>query len=230
MLRALIIPLLGLSALANETRIVYSSKADDKQQLRKLILPLQEASPEARWIWLELPDKPTSIAEAELCAQAISHGIGQSPTIIHLKDEKPYAQLDAHGISTKAKPRAMEPCPKREIKAELYLIYAKNSISNPSDEHLANTIAHCRELRENAGDDIDLCQLIDMQFLYPMLMWQYQRGHLGAHSPETEDKLLEAVAALESARDADKTSAIGRAAHTERERLRMARRKARQYE
>ena len=61
-------------------------------------------------------------------------------------------------------------------------------------------------------------------------MLQYTNGYNGAHTPASEAKLLEAITALEAARDLNKDSELGKAASEERERLRMARRKARQYE
>ena len=73
-------------------------------------------------------------------------------------------------------------------------------------------------------------QLLGFRCLYPLLMLQYTNGYRGAHTPVTEAKLLEAIAALEEARDLDRESDIGKAAAAEREKLRTARRKARQYE
>jgi hypothetical protein len=52
----------------------------------------------------------------------------------------------------------------------------------------------------------------------------------GAHTPASEAKLLEAIAALEAARNMDRNSNIGKQAYDERERLRKARRQARTME
>ncbi|MBR4310898.1 MAG: hypothetical protein IKT79_07700, partial [Akkermansia sp.] len=59
---------------------------------------------------------------------------------------------------------------------------------------------------------------------------QYKRGYNGAHTPYTEAKLLEAIAALEAARDLHRETKLGNQALKERERLRKARREARKYE
>ena len=52
----------------------------------------------------------------------------------------------------------------------------------------------------------------------------------GAHTPASEAKFLEAIDAVEKARDMDRSSIIGRKAYDERERLRKARRQARTME
>jgi hypothetical protein len=66
-------------------------------------------------------------------------------------------------------------------------------------------------------------QRLGFQCLYPLLLRQYTNMYTGAHTPASEAKLLEAIAALETARDIDRNTRIGRLAHAERERLRKAR-------
>ncbi|MCQ2367266.1 MAG: hypothetical protein MJ056_08935 [Akkermansia sp.] len=85
---------------------------------------------------------------------------------------------------------------------------------------------------DRAVDNPQAWQELGLRALYPLLMLEYAQGHRanGAHTPETEAKLLEAIAALEAVRDLDPQSTCGRKAHEERERLRMARRQARQAE
>ena len=73
-------------------------------------------------------------------------------------------------------------------------------------------------------------QLLGLRCLYPLLMQQYTNAYKGAHTPASEAKLLEAIAALETARDLAPNTALGKRAHDERHRLRMARREARKYE
>ena len=93
-----------------------------------------------------------------------------------------------------------------------------------TDEHLSELIQESRQLLSHELCTKELQQLIGLRCLYPLLMKQYAIGHTGAHTPETEAKLLEAIAALEEARDINPNSALGKRAHDERHRLRMARR------
>ena len=119
---------------------------------------------------------------------------------------------------------------RRRFEAHLYLLCARVGLTPLDDDELTQAVQESRRLLHHRQISPNRQQFIGLRLLYPLLMEQYRRGYKGAHTPETEAKLLEAIAALEEAWDVDPQSTLGRRAYEERERLRMARRKSRQYE
>ena len=104
-------------------------------------------------------------------------------------------------------------------------------MTNPlQGEALDKCLSTCRALMAHPLATQADKQRLGFQCLYPLLLRQYTNMYTGAHSPASEAKLLEAIAALEAARDLDRNSGIGKKAFAERERLRAARRQARTME
>ena len=97
-------------------------------------------------------------------------------------------------------------------------------------KELQQCLSNCRALMEHPFATPADKQRLGYSCLYPLLMREYANLYTGAHTPDSEAKLLEAIAVLEAARDADRNSDIGKKAFAERERLRKARRQARTME
>lgn len=248
MIRTLSIAFLLISALiglplisAAESFIVYLPQGTSETAARQLIQPLlPQASPgtqqDCRFV--EMPARCTNREQAEVQAKAIEAGVQYLPSLVICNEQGvPFA---VHPLST-LKPGDVEklllrPRPsdnelaQRRFEAALFLLCAYCGSGENNDEEIAQLIQKSHQLLGDEHCTAQHEQFIGLRCLYPLLMLQYTRAYRGAHTPESEAKLLEAIAALEAARDADRNSRLGREAHQERERLRTARRKARQYE
>lgn len=185
-----------------------------------------------------VPAECKSAQDAKEIANAIDAGVNTLPCVV-LMDERgacaalPLAELSAESI-TRARQQASAPdreeqAAKRKLAARLYYLRALWQLAaTPAEQD--KVIAACHEALNRTGDDTHTRQHIGYYCLYPALMQQYAAEYSGAHTPRTEAKLLEAIAALEEVRDADPESKLGRLAYDERERLRAARLQSRKYE
>lgn len=226
-----------LPAVADTCVVLVDDHADQeaiKQHVAPLLPPDVEYSAET------LPTEAINIQDAEKMAKAIRYGITELPTLQLSDEEGIYATLPLRlataealeqARSAEAKETHRNAAAQREFQAEQFLLFTCMKIENPmSDISLEHCIADCRALMQHEqATDADK-QRLGFLCLYPMLMQQYTNGYKGCHTPATEAKLLEAIAALEAARDIDPESKLGHKAYLERERLRKARREARKYE
>ncbi|MDO5470151.1 MAG: hypothetical protein Q4F38_02525 [Akkermansia sp.] len=233
--------LLAATALA-DTYTVYLPVGADSPELRKLVektLPKEtpEATVECRYI--ELPQDCDDMSGAETIAAAMEAGVTHLPCLVAADENGPYATLLLRGLQPKAVIDAVAAAvaPDREEKAEpnryrarMYRLFARCKYESATEEQLHPLVSECRQLLNHPLCTREQQQLIGLRCLYPLLMKQYAQAYKGAHTPATEAKLLEAIAALEAARDINPDSALGKRAHDERHRLRMARREARKYE
>lgn len=172
-------------------------------------------------------------------ASAIEAGVSALPCIV-LRDEKgPYAAIPlnclTHEQISEARQAATAPerekiQEKRRYEAAIYRLCARINFRQTAPEELSQMVTECRQLLADEQATEELTQFLGLRCLYPLLMQEYAVGYTGAHTPATEAKLLEAIAALEEARDLNPDTKLGKEAWHERERLRQARRKARQYE
>lgn len=186
-----------------------------------------------------LPTECHTRAEAQVQAEALYAGVMALPCLVVSDKKGPYAVLPVDDLTAgkiqEVQPQAQHPerkarAAERDLSARIYLLCATLSVEEIDDATLSNVVAECRQLIEHPHATTEQQQFIGYRCLYPALLLQYSRGYTGAHTPYTEAKLLEAIAALEAARDLDKESKIGKQAFDERERLRRARREARKYE
>lgn len=220
---------------------VYTAEGKNTSELQqlvhKLLPPATEGASECRF--LELKTACNDVSQAEIQAEAIEAGVTHLPCLVLADDMGPYATLLLHGLTRQSIEQAatQAAAPDRESKTEqrrfdsqLYLLFARCAMEEPTAETLDELVQESRLLLSHELCPKEMQQLIGLRCLYPLLMKQYAIGHTGAHTPATEAKLLEAIAALEAARDLDPESATGKRAHDERHRLRMARREARKYE
>ncbi len=223
------------------TYTVYTAEGKNTPELQemvhKLLPTLPEQKPDCRF--LELTPDCKKLSQAEIQADAIEAGVTHLPCLVLADTMGPYATLLLRGLTrqTIEQATAQATAPDRESKTEqrrfdsqLYLLFARCAMEEPTDETLAELVEDSRRLLSHELCPKEMQQLIGLRCLYPLLMKQYAIGHTGAHTPATEAKLLEAITALETARDLDPESALGKRAHDERHRLRMARREARKYE
>lgn len=229
----------AVPALA-DTYTVYLPKGIEPAAVEEKLEPLRTAVPDANYSFIHLTQKCSSMHDAVQAAKAIRAGITHLPGLVLADEEGEYAaiplnmltqeSLSAAHAAAKDEKRA-EKSAIRRFQAKEYLLFARLSLAQPlSDEVIELSIVSCRTLMSHSiATDRDR-QLLGFRCLYPLLMLQYTNGYRGAHTPATEAKLLEAIAALEEARDIDRESDIGKAAFAERERLRSARRAARRYE
>ncbi len=242
MTRALIAAaLLGLSLplCAEESRVLYVRAGQDVEACKALLAPLRAAEPELEYKLMEVPEKPDSPRAAKARAKAMEAGVTALPSLALVDADGTYAALPLNGLTVQklTESRALANDPQREssasrrrFDARCYLLCARMAAPELSDEALSTAIEECRMLLQHASAENTDRQFLGLRCLYPLLMMQYVRGYDGAHTPETEAKLLEAIAALEAARDIDRETPLGKEAFAERERLRMARREARKYE
>ncbi len=230
---------MALPLTAAETCELYVQAGTQAAALEPWLAPLREANPQTEWRVVEVPATAENAQAAKARAKAIEAGVAALPSLALRDDEGVYATLPLPGLTPEhlqaTREQANDPqresaASRRRFDARCYLLCARISQPDMGNEALAAAIAECRMLLRHDKAEAQDLQFLGLRCLYPLLMAQYARGYHGAHSPETEARLLEAIAALETARDIDRESPLGKQAHAERERLRMARRKARQYE
>lgn len=223
-----------------DTYTVYLPDGMDTAVAENALEPLRRAVPNADYNFITLRKNCNSMHDAVQAAKAIRAGITHLPSLVLADENGEYAAIPlhmldddtlsaAHAVATDTERDSKSAV--RRFQAKEYLLFARLSLAQPlSDEVIELSIKSCKTLMEHDIATPHDKQLLGFRCLYPLLMLQYTNGYKGAHTPETEAKLLEAIAALEAARDIDPASHIGRQAFAERERLRTARRKARQYE
>lgn len=234
----LALPALCLTAAADT---VFFAQGTDSKVIAEQLAPYRSAYPDRKADYVPLVSKPANLPAARQTAQAIRAGVTALPCLVLADAQGDYAALPLATLTEEtlraAEERAKAPDRKqqfeqRRYQANQYYLFARIGLGaqKATDRELAQDIATCRSLMTAPQATQEDTQLLGLRCLYPLLMLQYTRGYKGAHTPATEAKLLEAIAALEAARDLNPDSPLGKAAHQERERLRMARRQARQAE
>lgn len=235
----LLLSLAATSLDAREYRVYVAEGAEltaPDEQLRAL----REFDPSASWVQVPLSRRCDSEAQARRALLAIRDGVSILPCVALADDQGCYACLPVEGLSAEhlraAQQYATAPdraakAQRRRFEASRYLLFARLNFRPPTDLPACRLyIQRARQLLEDSCAGTEDRQLIGLRALYPLLMQQYSLLSQGAHTPESEATLLEAIAALEAARDLDPQSALGRQAYDERERLRAARLKSRRYE
>lgn len=233
-LLALFLPLLPA---AGEVA-VYFAPGTPPADLAKQTSDFRKTHPQEELRYVPLRAKSRSITEAEQAAAALEAGVTSLPSAVvtvngmqHALPLRDLTEEKLQQLAAQPTEEAIAQAAQRRYRAALYYLTARMALrQEPNEIELAQDVAECRRLLKNPAATEQDKQLVGLRCLYPLLMQQYALGYTGAHTPATEAKLLEAIAALEAARDANPESKEGKAAHDERERLRMARRQARQCE
>lgn len=227
---------------AAESHYVFMAEGMNADHIRQAVqkhLPTTPDAPPCELI--SLPAECKTAEQARTQARAMECGITALPALVLADEQGPFASIPLRKLTPETLQEARankdaagrrEEAQKHRFEAHLFLLCALATIEFQDDSALASRIAESRSLMEQAQATLAHRQLIGLRILYPLLMEQYKRAYRQgvAHNPASEAKLLEAIAALEAARDLDPATALGRQAFDERERLRAARRKSRQYE
>ncbi len=231
---------LSLPLTATDSGVLYVQEGNDGRKALEFCRSLLEEEKLFPGKVISLRRTCSTFAEAQQQAKAIEDGVTTLPCLVLSGERGDNITLPLKGLTQEklaecrrahlASPPRTEEMQKRRFDAHLYLLCARVGLTPLDDAALTRAIQESRRLLRHQQIRPNQQQFIGLRLLYPLLMEQYRRGYEGAHTPETEAKLLEAIAALEEARDIDPQSALGRRAYEERERLRMARRKSRQYE
>lgn len=232
--------LAGLHHAGADEYTIYFRQGTNTAAMVNMLAPLRQAEPKAECRYVVLSDKADTLAEAINAANAIKAGVSELPCLVMADARGVYATVPLEKLSAaslqagKARAQAPERAQqneRRNFTAQQYLLMARMSLISPlQGETLAKCINTCRALMEHPlatpADKQRLC----FECLYPLLLREYTNMYTGAHTPASEAKFLEAIDAVEKARDMDRSSIIGRKAYDERERLRKARRQARTME
>lgn len=242
MKRFLLSLILAGSALTapGEEYTVYFMQGTRTARLVEMLAPLRAAVPQAECRYVVLSDTADTMAEAINAANALKAGIEELPSLVIGDAQGAYAVIPLPRLSaaTLQAARAAATAPdreqqarKRNFDAQQYLLFARMALIHPLEgDNLQQCLSTCRALMEHPFATPADKQRLGFRCLYPLLLREYTNMYQGAHTPASEAKLLEAIAALEAARDLDRNSDIGKQAFAERERLRAARRKARTME
>ncbi len=220
-----------------DTYLLYIGDAKDREPAEAIV---KQALPNNAELEVKvLTSDCNNTEEAQEHAKAIQAGVTQLPCLVISDNQGPYTLLNPIGLTKQqleeAKAHAQHPnrmnlTAQRDLSARIYLLCAHLGLGEPNDQTLIKIVTECRDLLNHPQATEEQKQFIGYHCLYPALLLQYSKGYTGAHTPYTEAKLLEAIAALESARDLNRDTKIGKQAFSERERLRRARREARKYE
>ena len=241
-MKRILTTLLAFSALhaGGEEYTVYFRQGTHAASMVKMLAPLRAAEPKVECRYVVLEEVAETMAEAINSANALQAGVEDLPCLVLSDAQGAYAaiplpRLNAAALEA-AKAAASAPnrdqlARQRTFEAQQYLLFARMALIQPLEgEALQLCLNNCRALMEHPFATPADHQRLGVLCLYPLLMREYANMYTGAHTPATEAKLLEAIAALEAARDMDRNSEMGKKAHAERERLRAARRQARAVE
>ena len=238
----LLTTLLAVCALhaGGEEYTVYFRQGTDTAAVSRRLAPLRQADPQAECRYVVLVDEATTLPDAINSANAIQAGVTELPSLVIADAQGAYAVMPVAQVSTAtleaARHAATAPdrdqlARKRKFEAQQYLLFARMALVRPLEgDALQQCIGTCRALMEHPFATPADKQRLGFRCLYPLLMQEYATMHRGAYTPASEAKLLEAIAALEAARDLDRNTPDGKQAFAERERLRTARRQARTME
>lgn len=223
-------------ASAVEKWELFHAPGDDTARLSEWVRPHLPQGAALRI--LPLPLTCENETDARRQARAIEAGVTALPCLVFRDEKGPYAALPLNYLSEQNMQQARQhaTAPGRETEAHRHTLTARlfmlrfymNRSVDPAEQD--RIIARLHELMQDPTTPEDMRQIIGLNCLYPAIMQQYAAEYRGAHTPRTEAKLLEAIRVIESVRDSDPKSYYGRRAYEEREKLRAARLKSRQYE
>lgn len=230
----LIILFLSLASAAEEW-VLYHAPGDDAAALTAQVQPYLPDGVELRLC--ALADEAHGAEALRQHAAAMADGVHELPCLALGDADGVYALLPLRSLCPQAleQARSLSAAPdrarqtqRRKLLAEAYTLAAELADAPPDAQEAL--VAKLHKLVQQPATPDDLRQFIGLHILYPAIMRQYAAGYTGAHTPLTEAKLLEGIGVLEYVRDLAPTSQLGRKAHDERERMRAARLKSRQYE
>lgn len=222
--------------------VVYLENGSDTSAVSRALAPFRRAYPEREVKFISVTTRCRTMHDAVNAAKAVAAGVSEMPCLVLTDAAGEYAALPLRTLtedtlhaaeSAAAAPEREETAAARRYLAKEYLLFARMALAQPMDAAtLGLCLDSCRALMNYPLATTEDRQLLGLRCLYPLLLAEYTRGYRaeGAHTPATEAKLLEAIAALEAARDLAPDTELGKQASAERERLRAARRQARAAE
>lgn len=222
--------------------LVYFENGTDTKGMVEQLAPFRKANPQRELKFIPITSQCRTMHDAVNAAKGVVAGITELPCLVLCDEAGEYATLPLRTLTEEALAAAENAAtaPDREEKAAArrylgkeYLLFARMALVQPMDDAtLGLCLDSCRALMAYPLATTEDKQLLGLRCLYPLLLEEYKRGYAqsGAHTPATEAKLLEAIAALEAARDIAPDTKLGKQAAAERERLRAARRQARTAE
>lgn len=222
--------------------LVYFENGTDTQRMAEQLAPFRQVHPQRELKFVPITSQCRTMHDAVNAAKGVVAGITELPCLVLCDAAGEYAALPLRTLTAEALTAAERAAtaPDREEKAAArrylgkeYLLFARMALAQPMDDAtLGLCLDSCRALMNYPLATTEDKQLLGLRCLYPLLLEEYRRGYAkgGAHTPATEAKLLEAIAALENARDIAPDTKLGKQAAAERERLRAARRQARTAE
>lgn len=227
---------MAASAAAQEAWELYHAPEADGAALAEQIQTL--LPPDVRLRLRPLSAEHGSKQDEQRHEHAIAAGVRSLPCLVLRDAAGAYATLPLQGLTAGriAQARELAHAPTREAEARKRRLVARLYrlrlawLRCEDDAARDSVIGHYRSMMKKPEVDEELRQFIGLHCLYPALMHCYAMAYQGAHTPRSEALLLEAIRVLEEVRDAKPTSYWGRRAYEEREKLRAARLKSRQYE
>ena len=244
-MRPLLLFLLALAAITTQQSegreyCVYFAQGAEQTDWAAQLAPLRQIDPQATWKFVPLSDRIDHLDAARRAAMALRDGVTRLPCVALADDHGSYTSLPLPLVSTaqvtEAQLQATNPdretaTARREFEAKSFILLATQHFTPPTTpEQCLLQVARTRKLLESEAATEEDAQILTLRVIYPLLMRRYALLYTGAHTPETEAALLDAITALEHARDLNPTSTPGRQAYDERERLRAARLQSRQYD
>ncbi len=237
LLAAVILCAVVCSSRGEETWLLYHAPDADVEALQQTA---SSAAPQGTAIRLQaLPDVCQSARDLETTREAINAGVHVLPCLVLQDARGVYATLPLRGLTTKgvltarklaSHPMRSEYAKQRRLAGSLYYDAACVQCNFVAREEKLKALDHMRSLAESERLPVGMRQLIALRYFYPSLMLLYAAEYNGAHTPASERLFLQAVSALEFARDLDADSELGRLAHEKREQLRAARLQARKLD
>ena len=237
LLAAVILCAIVCHTRSEEAWLLYHAPGDDTQALQRAAL---NVAPKGTSIRLQaLPSVCKSARDLEVTREAISAGVCVLPCLVLQDAGGVYAALPLRGLTANGTqamrrlanyPTRGEYAKQNRLAASLYYDAACVQRSFIPREEKLGAISRMLSLAASEQLSIEMRQLIALRYLYPSLMWLYAAEYNGAHTPISEQFFLQAVSALELARDLEPSSKLGRLAHEKREKLRAARLQAKKLD
>lgn len=190
-------------------------------------------------VFCSLPQQCVSRGDLDVQRSALEAGVCMLPCLVLQDAEGPFATLPLDGLSAHTvqsavslvgSPQRKSQAQARKLTANIYYYTACARLPFMSPQEQLAAVRVLQGLAVSDMLSIRQRQYIALRCLYPALMTCYARTYQGTHTPKTEYLFLQAISALELARDLDPLSPLGRRAHEARENLRSARLQAKRLD
>lgn len=222
---------------AGESWVLYHAQGADVSAIRQIAAKV--APPDTEVTLQALPNVCKSAEDLKVQHAALSAGVRTIPCLVLQDAQGCYATLPLRGLSQQGvrearnhahAPQRTQLTAQRLLVADLYYDTARVHMPFISAQEKACAAEHLRLLTALENIPVNTRQFIALRCLYPALMCLYAAEYNKAHTAISEHFFMQAIAALELARDLDASSQLGRLAYEEREKLRAARLQAKKLD